>query len=67
MSSASYFGSRVVEMFVGAAVSPVGWMLTFFVSPADWNADSEAGFFERIKSAGSTVFLYSSSSRSAIC
>ena len=45
MSSASYFGSRVVEMFVGAAVSSVGWMLTFFMSPVDWNADSEAGFF----------------------
>ena len=65
MSSASYLGSRVVEMFVGAAVSFVGWMLTFFVSPADWNVDSEAGFFERIRSAGSTVFLYSSSSRTA--
>ena len=67
MSSASYFGSRVVEMFVGAAVSSVGWMLTFFLSPADWNANSKAGFFERIRSAGSAVFLYSSSSRIAIC
>ena len=35
VSSASYLGSRVVEMFVGAADSPVGWMLTFLVSPAD--------------------------------
>ena len=35
VSSASYLGSRVVEMFVGAAVASVGWMLTFFVSPAD--------------------------------
>ena len=64
MSSASYLGSRVVEMLVGAAVRSVRWMLTFLISPADWNADSEAGFFARISSAGAVV--YQCSLRSAI-
>ena len=67
MSASSYLLSSVVEMWVGAALGSVGWMCTGFVSPADWKADSEAGFLARSKSLRSTFFWYSSISTAAIC
>ena len=67
MSAASYLLSSVVEMLVGAAAGSVGWMCTCFNSPADWKADSVAGFLARNRSAGSAVILYSSSSTIGIC